>query len=222
MNIKELTEKVDKYVCRYGPVLPVRVAREINTDIIFASAILSQLVSEKRVMLSHANIGGSPLYYVSGQEMKLQVLYDKLAHIEKKAYSLLREKRVLIDSEQEPSIRVALRNIKDFAKMLNVESEGNVDIFWKWFLVSDKEAEQIIDEILSKVNKVKEEVKKAKEEKAKVEKVKEEKIKEKQAKLEVKKEKVKSKITDNFLDSIMNYFKNEGMEILEHEIIRKN
>ena len=40
--------------------------------------------------------------------------------------------------------RVVLRNIKDFAIPLNVQNNEQKLLFWKWYLVDNTEAEEII------------------------------------------------------------------------------
>ena len=140
----ELKDVVFEFVKRNGPVLPVQVSKNINTNILLASAILSGLVSEKKVFLTHQNIGGSPLYYVKGQESKLEVLYKHLENAEKEAYDLLKDKKILKDSDLTAVYRVALRNIKDFAFKLDVSVDNKSEIFWKWYLVDNNEAEKII------------------------------------------------------------------------------
>ena len=54
-----------------GPVLPGQVNKELNMNVLFASAVLSELVDSKLIKLSHAKIGGSPVYYAVGQEPRL-------------------------------------------------------------------------------------------------------------------------------------------------------
>ena len=75
---------------------------------------------------------------------EIENLNDK----EKKAFDLLQQSKVLRDIEQEPVIRVALREIKDFAIPLNVNYNNNKEIFWKWYLTSNGEAEQLIKQKL--------------------------------------------------------------------------
>ena len=43
---------------------------------------------------------------------------------------------------------VALRNIKDFAFKLEVSVDNKSEIFWKWYLIDNNEAEKIIKGIL--------------------------------------------------------------------------
>ena len=132
-----------------GPILPVQVSKEINDNILMTSARLSELLTEKHIKISTIKVGSSPLYYYAGQEVKLQNFADNLQGMEKKAYDLLSRNKILRDSEQEPAIRVALRQIKDFAVPLQVNYENKTDIFWKWYLIDTKEAELLIKNKLS-------------------------------------------------------------------------
>lgn len=192
--MRERKEEVLELVRREGPVLPVKVSKLLGTDILFASAVLSELVSEKRIFLTYRNVGGSPLYYVRGQEEKLQVLYGQLEKKEQEAYNLLKERKVLRDKVLEPSIRVALREIRDFAKMLRVNIDGNQEIFWKWYLVSNDVVEDKIKSVLSKG------IKKEKREDVLLEGVKE----------------------DDFLVLVENYFEDKGIKVVSKDVVRKN
>jgi len=130
-----------------GPILPVEASKKIGDDIIIASAYLATLVSRSEVKVSHLKVGGSPLYFLPGQEAMLQEFSDRLSPPEKRAYTLLKEKKVLRDAELEPVQRVSLRAIKDFALPLNVKHEANIEIFWKWYLIPDAEAEPLIKRV---------------------------------------------------------------------------
>lgn len=127
-----------------GPILPVEAAKKVDTDIIIASAYLATMVSRSEVKISHLKIGGSPLYYLPGQEAMLQNFTDRLNPPEKRVYELIKEKMVLRDRELEPVQRVSIRALKDFALPLNVKHEGNTEIFWKWYMLKDDEAEVFI------------------------------------------------------------------------------
>ncbi len=201
--MKELKYKAFDFVKRNGPILPVKLTKVLNTSILFSSAVLSELVSERKVMLTHANIGGSPLYYIKGQESKLDILYDHLPGKEKEAFDLLKEQKVLKDRALEPAIRVALRQLKDFSVRLDVKSEDQVEIFWKWYMLSNDEAEKLIRNLLDgkveeEIGEVKEEiieVPEIKEEIIEIPEVKEEIVEEPEIKEEVvKEEEVKEKI----------------------------
>jgi hypothetical protein len=133
-----------------GPVLPVQITKELNTTPIFAAAMLSELVDAKILRLSSTKIGGSPVYYLPGQESLLpNLLYGQLHEKEKKAFDMLKSKGIQRDRTLEPVIRVALRQIKDFAIPLEVTKGNDFEIFWKFFSMSDSDAEKKIREILT-------------------------------------------------------------------------
>ena len=140
--------RVMDFVKRWGPVLPVQISKELNTNILFAGAMLSELVSRNQVIVTSTKKGGSPYYYVKGQEPKFQGIASNLSGREKEAYEVLKEKKVVRDKESTPWLRVALRAISDFAVQLNVTTDNNNEIFWKWYLLDEKRTEEIIKDIL--------------------------------------------------------------------------
>ena len=147
--MQDLRPKVLEYVRHNGPVLPVQVSKSIDSNILFSSAVLSELVSNGDVFMSTAKIGGSKLYYVKGQEQKLQILREYLGDMPKKAFDFLKQKQVLMDSSLEPYQRVALRELKDFAIPLTVKYNGQELLFWKWHITPNDDAEKLIGEILA-------------------------------------------------------------------------
>lgn len=151
----EIKNKILAYVKRNGPLLPVKISKEIGSNTIFAGAILSQLIAEKQILITNGKIGGSPLYYVYGQEAKLEMLHNYMNEKEKKAFLLLKENFVLRDKSLEPWQRVALRELKDFAVMLKViDDNKNEEIFWKWYLTSDGDAEILIKKVIGYKEKI--------------------------------------------------------------------
>ena len=73
-----------------------------------------------------------------GQEKMLENFSEYLKSKEKEAFILLKEKKILKDSEQEPAIRVALREIKDFA----VSFKKNEEIYWRYFTTEEPEIKE--------------------------------------------------------------------------------
>lgn len=142
------SEKVLQLIRQAGPVVPSQISKEIGTDILLASAVLSDLASQKKVRISSVKFGGSPLYYLDGQEDKLQKYAEKLQEKEQKVFQFLKEQKVLRDSNLDPASRYAIRQIKDFAKPLEVTAYGNKEIFWKWYLLKTMEVEPLIKEEL--------------------------------------------------------------------------
>lgn len=138
-----------------GPLLPMQVAKTMGVDSIMASAMLSELVSKNLLKVSHVKIGSSPLYYDAKHPEVLEEYTKNLNEKEQKAVQELKEKTVLRDKNLETLPRVCLRNAKDFAHPLEVQWEGNTELFWKYFLVSDEDAETKIKQILTPKKDVK-------------------------------------------------------------------
>ena len=220
----ELRERIVEIVKAKGPVLPVQVAKEIGTNILMASAHLAELTASQRLKISTIKVGGSPLYYLQGQEPMLQKFIGNMNDKEKKAYDLLQQNRVLRDSEQEPVIRVVLREIRDFAVPLNVTHDDKTETFWKWYLTPNGEAEGIIKERLDILEKPAEK----KIEEKKVEPAPKQAIKEKieakpeqSQKKEAKKYRPRDK-EDTFLRDIMKFFEKSKINIVSSEVIKRN
>ncbi|MFH1210510.1 MAG: hypothetical protein V1645_01205 [archaeon] len=244
----KLRDDALNFVRSKGPVLPVHVGERFGFNSIIASAVLSDLVSNGLVKLSNTKIGGSPVYFVPGQEPKLQGLYKYLGEKPRKIYDMLRDSKVLRDKVLEPWQRVAVREIKDFSVMLRVNYSGNEEIFWKWYITSDEEAKGLIAEIIrgdvlppepKKEEKVVEKVEEkpdpvpepVKEVAKPVEEVKEE-VEEDDPVEEVVKEipkfvdrskKVKrQKSSIDFYQLVRNYFTDSRIKVLEENIVRRN
>lgn len=129
-----------------GPCVPRDVGREIGKDTLITSAILSELSSNKALLISYIKVGSSPLYYLPGQEARLLEFADHLHQREKEALAVLREKTVVRDVDLAPVERVAMRELRDFAKPISVTLSGQDELFWKWYLVSDDEAGRLLRE----------------------------------------------------------------------------
>lgn len=127
-----------------GPSSPTQISKALQIDSIMASAMLSELVSEKTVKISSLKMGSSPLYYLRGQEAKLEQFVNHLNEKDRRTVALLKQKKILKDSEQEPLIRVSLRSIRDFALPLQVSHGGKTELFWKWQSLPPEETETLI------------------------------------------------------------------------------
>lgn len=130
-----IKEKIIGMLKRRGPSLPINIAKEIDSNTLFASAFLSELLSEKRVRISNMRVGSSPIYYLLGQEPLLEGFSQHLKSRERDAFVLLKERKFLKDSRQEPAIRIALRQIKDFA----IPFRDDEEIVWRYFAVPESE-----------------------------------------------------------------------------------
>ena len=163
-RIVELKEEVFRFVQKNGPTLPSEVAKSFKGTNLFMSALLSELITNKKLKLTKAKVGGSPLYYAQGQEIKLyNLLREHVGQKPREALDGLKEKKVLRDRDCLPFERVALRELLDFAKPVRLVVQDTEELFWKWFLLSDSEAkdhiEIILDNIYNKKEEEKEEVK---------------------------------------------------------------
>lgn len=137
-NASEIKEKIMSIIEQSGPSLPVNLANKLNLSILFASAFLSELLSQNRLKISFLRVGNSPVYFIAGQEPKLENFSEHLKSKEKEAFLLLKEKKFLIDEVQQPAIRVALRVIKDFA----ISFEKNGKFIWRYFIVPESEFDE--------------------------------------------------------------------------------
>ncbi|MBT3836570.1 hypothetical protein HOD05_00620 [Candidatus Woesearchaeota archaeon] len=132
-----------------GPTIPSKVAKTIGSSILIASAHLSDLTSRNKIKISFLKVGGSPLYFLEGQEDQLfQFAKDNLNVKDYDVLENLKGQRVLRENELDLLSKVALRQLKDFAIPLQVRSPAGAEFFWKWHLLSAQEASAIISDIL--------------------------------------------------------------------------
>src|SRR3989338_271886 len=203
-NTSEIKEKIISVLKERGPSLPIQISREVELSPLFASAFLSELFSEKRIKISHLRVGNSPVYFVQGQEPLMEKFSDYLKSKEKEAFNLLRERKFLKDGEQQPAIRVALRDIKDFAiPFRNQDGE----IFWRYFTESEEDLNKEKSQQKSTI-----EIKDTSEKHA-------EKIKSKRKSV---KSKAGQKQSEKFLERVREFLSNSGTEISNIENIGKN
>jgi hypothetical protein len=226
----EIKEKILAFLKVNGPSLPVQISREIKMDSIFASAFLSELLSQNKLKITSMKVGGSPLYYLKESKRKLEKPAEEyLKSKEKEAFLLIKEKKELVDSEQETAIRVALRSIKDFA--IPKEKEG--ELVWEYFLIEECEKEDSKKEEIKKIEEKKEEPKtsfpksmvneirkkfeessyKEKEECEKEDSKKEEIEKITKKKINSSGKKIQEKKNEMFFNTVKEFLKNKNMEI---------
>lgn len=184
-----------------GPSLPVHLSKQVQISLIFTGAFLSEMAREKSIKISNMKVGGSPLYYLSGQENMLERFYTYLPDKEKQSFLLLKQNKILKDDEQEPAIRFALRQIKDFALPFSKDNE----LFWRFYSVTEQEVREILKE--EKVVEKKEIKKKIKPEE-----------KQKKEKLLIKLKEPRQKKTKEkswFVLRVEEFLKQQDIEILE-------
>lgn len=118
-----------------GPSLPVQISRHIQTDSLFTSAFLSELLGLQKIKMSNMRVGSSSVYFIPGSEAGLEKYSEYLKSKEKEAYHLLKEHSFLEDETEHPAIRVALREIKDFA----IPFKKDDKLIWRYYLVDESE-----------------------------------------------------------------------------------
>lgn len=136
-------------MARNVPLTPTMVAKAVGKDSLIASAMLSSMVEKGILKISHVKVGSTPLYYDPDKSEQLQDYASYLNEKERRVYDLLKEKKVLRENVLDPLSRVCVKNLKDFARPLEVSFGGNTEIFWKWYLLADADAEPIIKGILT-------------------------------------------------------------------------
>ena len=78
---KQLTksEQVLEVIKGRGPLFPADIVKQIGSDTILIGALLSDLVSRKKVILTkNLRVGNSPIYYLEGQESQLINFFNYL------------------------------------------------------------------------------------------------------------------------------------------------
>src|SRR3989338_7954232 len=141
LEAKEVSNKIVDFLRMRGPSLPIHIAKYLQMNSLFVSAFLSELVDDRRVIVSNMRVGGSPLYLLQGQEPRLDSYHQHLHPKEIEAYLLLKKEGILKDAEQDPAIRVALRAIKDFAIAFKIDD----DIYWRYLVVKETEVMNILN-----------------------------------------------------------------------------
>jgi hypothetical protein len=149
-DTNEIKGKILSFMKQRGPSLPVHISSQLKMSPIFAGAFLSELYNEKAILISNLRVGGSPLYYLTGQENALESFFKHLPEKEREAFLLLKDKKILEDKKQPPAIRVALRSIKDFA----VPFTKDEDVFWRFHSVSEQEVRELIEPQIQPIRQI--------------------------------------------------------------------
>ena len=142
IDVDALKKKIITFLEEHGPSIPVKIAKNIEQEPVFTSALLGELTSVKKVYASNMRVGASQIYFLPGQEQQLEGFADEhLGGVVKRAYLLLKEHKYVVDKEQEPAIRVALRSLKDFATAFM----HNDEVMWRYNFVPKEEVAQLLN-----------------------------------------------------------------------------
>jgi len=137
-------EKILNILARLGPSNPATISKEIKQNTLMTSTFLSVLTSEGKVKISNVKFGSSPFYYLPIHRGRLEGLSKHLNEKDRRAFELLRHDKVLRENELDPLTRVSIQNIKDYAIVLKINFKGESLTFWRYFLVSQEEAVEIL------------------------------------------------------------------------------
>lgn len=137
-------DKIINLIRLKGPSIPRQIAHAIGSDMLFASAHLSDLVSQGKLVVSHMKLDSTPLYYIRGQEALLYNFLNCLNEKDRRTAELLKEKGVLKDRGSDLLTRVSLRNLSDFAKPMEVEVNGQKEYFFRWHTLQQEETEKLL------------------------------------------------------------------------------
>jgi hypothetical protein len=149
MKMNDYREQIINFIRNKGPCLPIEISKHIGKDLLLTSAMIAELTQTKKLIISNLKIGQSKLYLLMEQKNLLQNFSSYLNEKDKRTYELLKNEKIIREKDVEPLIRVSLRNIKDFALPIGVNLNGVEEIFWRWYLIDLKEAEEIIKKMLN-------------------------------------------------------------------------
>lgn len=222
--LNEKEQKILDLIKMGGPILPVKVSKSLGIETYLAGAILSVLVKNGHIRISHKKVGSSPLYYAPGQEETVRgILSKELNDLERRTLDRLKELRVAFENDLYPQERFLLKGLSDFVMPMRLK-QGEEEInLWKHSSVSDEELDNIIQKKLESL-------------KPKQETVEEEKIElpepPEQEELTVQPEKKETKIKrsraprkprqpSEFENRAKQYLKDSGAEILDETRVKR-
>ncbi len=142
-------EDVLKAVRELGPVVANKIKQRLNQpDSMMVNIYLSDLAREGKVRMTHVQLGSSSFAYTPEHIPKLEALIDNHNEKDRRVAHRLKQEKVMRASEQDPLTRVALQNIKDFAKPVQVKTSQGEETFYRWYMLSAEQAQTHIRELL--------------------------------------------------------------------------
>ena len=140
INVPQIKDRILTFLLSKGPSIQIKIAKEVGLSGMFTSAILSELLNEKKVKISSLKIGSSPIYYLPGQEHDLENFSDNLYGVEKDTFLKLKKEKILFDEGLDPVTSVSLRSLKDFA----ISLKWNDKLIWKYFKLTNEEVSNML------------------------------------------------------------------------------
>lgn len=221
------------------PVQPQGVAKALNTNSILASAMLSELAEKGSLAVSHLKVGSSPLYYLPSDVSKLLNYVHVLNEKDQQTLKKLQDELVLRDTSLDPLQRVSVRGLKDFTRQITVKHNESQELFWKYFLVEDKVAEEVIKKTIEPIQPISPTPAPSlpptpspvlpvlphspKQETAEKKPLKQKKLKEKTEEAHlIAQLPISPALSDSFSKNLSSYFSKKSISILHEESVKKN
>jgi hypothetical protein len=138
--------EVLSYVQSHGPCVPNEIRQALKAqDNFIVGAILSELVNAGKLKVTDLSLGTSKFYYDPAKPESLERVGQYLNEKDVRAFQLLKDERVVRHTELTPLNRVAMTMIKDYSRPVRVQRPEGEELFWRYYLVSEEEAQSIID-----------------------------------------------------------------------------
>jgi len=158
----ERKQAIIEFLKENGPSHPIQVNKVLGLDSFTASAILKEMLEEGLIKRSVKRVGGSPLYYLEGQEERMrEMVLKSLNPVERKVVEEVRDKGFLFQEELPPQARYVINELRDVLIPLRARLGGEEKVLWKFYKVSNEEVER---RLKRREAKEKEEVKKVEKE----------------------------------------------------------
>jgi hypothetical protein len=154
--LNKTKESILAYIASRGPSLPVTIASELRVPPLFISAFLSELYHEEKVLMSHLKVGTTSLYLISGQEPQLENFIQHLNSREREAFHIIKQKKRVKEADLSPVHRVAIREIHDFAKPIQIEGQPA----WEYMYAAPEEIPRAQLQAVAPVPEIAQQVKK--------------------------------------------------------------
>lgn len=130
-----------QYVQTNGPCVPNDIRQALKAqDNFVVGAILSELLGQGKIAITDMSLGTSKFYYDPQQPHVLEKIGHHLNEKDVRAFNLLKQERVVKNSELTPILRVSMAAIKDFSRILRVKTDTDEELYWYYYLLSAEEA----------------------------------------------------------------------------------
>lgn len=127
-----MKEKILYYIKKNGPSVPTEVNSFLKMNSIIISAVMSELIKEKFLLVSQKRIGSSPLYFIKGQEKQVRNRLRKELKInERKILEFFEKNKSCLKSNLSPQYRFMIDNLRDFIVPSSIKLNGEEKILYK-------------------------------------------------------------------------------------------